>query len=187
MKKIILFLAVIAFVACGGEEKKKEETGTPEETTVVKKEETPVAPKYPAIQKFDTEPVLIHGDLHAFDDNISVEEVEMVSGTEKDMYNFVFYFSDDTDYELLENYYIALMLYPEDVSTIESEKDRKRGVTSKSIKCKPVQDGKAVAVVLPDFKILGKKMKSGKAYLYKPGGGILNPGRPKLIVKEFSL
>jgi len=186
MRKLILLLALVAFVACK-DDKKPEKKETPKETEVVKKEETPVAPKYPAIQKFDQEMTMIHGDVHAFDDKISVEEVEMVAGAEKDMHNFVFYFSDDTDFDLLENYYIALMLYPEDVSTIEAEKDRKRGLILKSIKCKPVQDGKSVAVVLSDFKILGKKMKSGKAYLYKPGGGILNPGRPKLIIKEFSL
>ncbi|MGH1384889.1 hypothetical protein [Kordia sp.] len=186
MKKIILLFALVAFVACK-DDKKTEKKDPKGETTVVKEVEKEVAPKYPAIQKFDQEPTLIHGELHSFDESISVEEVEVVPAAAKDTYNFVFYFSDDTDFEKLENYYIALMLYPEDVSTIEKESDRKRGLTAKSIKCKLVQDGKSVAVVIPDFKLLGKKMKSGKAYLYKPGGGILNPGRPKLIVNKFSL
>ncbi len=186
MKKIILLFALVAFIACG-EDKKGEKKDPKAGKTVVKEEEKEVTPAYPAIQKFSQEPMYIHTALHTFDEEISVEEVGVVPAAEKDMYNFVFYFSDDTNYEKLENYYLALMLYPEDVSTIESEKDRKRGLTAKSIKCELVQDGKSVAVVIPNFKILGKKMKSGKAYLYKPGGGILNPGRPKLIVSEFSL
>lgn len=186
MKKIILLFALMAFVACK-DEKKTAKTDTPKETPVVKEKEKEVVPAYPAIQKFDQELRFIYQDLHAFDEDINVEEVAVVPGAEKDTYNFVFYFSDETNYEKLENYYLALMLYPEDVSTIESAKDRKRGLTAKSIKCELVQDGKSVAIVIPNFKILGKKMKSGKAYLYKPGGGILNPGRPKLIVKEFSL
>ena len=48
------------------------------------------------------------------------------------------------------------------MSTIEFEKDRKRSLTSKNIKCKLAQDVKYLAVVLSDFRILGKKMKSGK-------------------------
>ncbi|MFK7747174.1 MAG: hypothetical protein AB8B65_02160 [Kordia sp.] len=186
MKKIILLFALMAFVACK-DEKKTGKTDPAKETPVAKEKEKEVVPAYPAIQKFDQELRFIHDELHVFDEEISVEEVAVVPGKEKDTYNFVFYFSDETNYEKLENYYLALMLYPEDPSTIEKESDRKRGLTTKSVKCELVQDGKSVALVLPDFKILGKKMKSGKAYLYKPGGGILNPGRPKLIIKEFSL
>lgn len=119
-------------------------------------------PAYPGIQKSGKELIFIYQELHFFDENISVEEVAVVERTKKDSFDFVFYFTDDKDFEKLENYYIALILYPENVSTIEFEKDRKRSLTSKNIKCKLAQDVKYLAVVLSDFRILGKKMKSGK-------------------------
>jgi hypothetical protein len=130
----------------------------------------------------------IYNDSHLFDDEISIFKVAYVPN-ENEMYSFLFYLEQKTDLKALENYNIGLILYPVDTDQLETESDREKGYAYKSVNSDNIfTDGENLIIVLSEFKLPPMYIQSAKSYLYYKGvGGVLNPGRPKLIIGEFPL
>ncbi|NQY06522.1 MAG: hypothetical protein HRT68_10155 [Flavobacteriaceae bacterium] len=182
MKKLILVGLLLVGFACKNTDKAEIETEATTQNDT--KTEEIVEKKYPQLPEFTNEVTFIHYDEHSFSDDITCGEIGLFKT--QTGYNFLVYFTKSTNLDELSNYNLIFMIYPEDKSKLESEKDRQRGFELISAKCYVMMDGKTPVVLIPDVNLNYKKIEKIRSYLHNKNG-ILNPEKPKLSTEPFEL
>ncbi len=178
MKKIILILAAIAFVACGEEKKQPKDTETPKteevkKTVVDKVEEIREKYKLKKVENLLENPALINltSDRHAFtENNIVFEEVNVLK-TGEDTYSVLLVLSEkETDFDELLKWTVAIIATPKNPKEFADPKEQKKGNRTIGIYGKPEVMGKEIVVHLKDFKMKPKDFSFIRFFLLKNTG-----------------
>lgn len=172
MRKLLLILTAIAFIAC--KDDKKNTTDTNSKTEEVKKqvvskvEEIREKFSYNTVENLLGNPDFINltSRSHAFTDNIVFKEVNVLK-TGEDTYSLIIVFDEKaTDFEAYNQWKLAIIATPKDPSQFLDKKEQKKGARTTGIGSEPVVMGNEIVLHTPNFKIKPKEFSFIRFYLY---------------------
>jgi len=175
MRKLVLILAIIAFVGCKDDKKSTTDTSGTEEvkTPVVSKvEEISKKFNFKKVDNLLDNPELVNltSESHAFSDKIVFEEVNVLK-TAEDTYSFFLVLSDkETDFEEFVKWTVAIIVTPKNPKEFADPKEQAKGARTIGIYAKPQVMGNEIVIHLKDFKLKPKEFSFIRFYLYDAEG-----------------
>jgi len=173
MKKVLLILTAIAFIACEDDKKKTTDTDTSntevvKETVVSKVEEISEKFNFKKVENLLNNPELVNltSESHAFEDKIVFQEVNVLK-TGEDTYSLILVFDEyETDFEAYNQWKLAIIATPKDPTKFLDEKEKQKGARTTGIGSNPVVMGNEIVLHTPNFKIKPKEFTILRFYLY---------------------
>lgn len=177
MRKLLLILTAIAFIACEDDKKKTTDTDTSnaevvKEPVVSKVEEISKKYNFKKVDNLLDNPELVNltSDSHAFSDKIVFEEVNVLK-TAEDTYSFFLVLSDkETDFEEFIKWTVAIVATPKNPKEFADPKEQAKGARTIGIYAKPQLMGNEIVIHLKDFKLKPKEFSFIRFYLYNAEG-----------------
>jgi hypothetical protein len=168
MKKTLFTLIIlVSFLSCKNENK---EEPVKEGLEVVEEKSIRTFPK---LEPRTSDMNLIFEDGYLFDEKIQLDEIS-VENIGENLYDIIFYFNDNSDFEMLENYKISFNMQPKDPNRLALEKDRTAKRKKVGTKIKIGMLDNTYAAIIDSVHIVPKEFNRIKIHLYDSSVGALN-------------
>ena len=167
---LFLFLVLFTVVSCKTEKKESPATSEPElESETVEADLN----KYPKLEPYTSQMNIIYDQGYLFDDKIQLDQIS-VENIGDDTFDVVMYFNESTDFEMLEEYKVSLILYPKNPDELTIEKERKAKQKKAGTKAEIKMLDNSHVVVIDSIRVIPKEFSKIKIHLYNSPIGALN-------------